>query len=128
MKARRDAESVTPQQSNLNFHRELKVQMFEDLDAETRARFEAQAVSHNKTLEEGPGDEHIYKYVRPLTFILMRLTSFDRNQRSIIDGVSSALHRLCGHSWGQYGDVVFFLQGAYRDEQGHLKTFKYVSA
>jgi hypothetical protein len=61
MKARRDAESLTPQQSNLNFHCELKAQMFDKLDPETRANFEAQVATHNKMLEEGPGQEHIYK-------------------------------------------------------------------
>jgi len=38
------------------------------------------------------------------------------------------LQQLCGQNWGQYGDIAFFLQGAYCDANGSLKTFKYISS
>jgi len=37
-----------------------------------------------------------------------------------------ALHNLIGWNWGQYGEAVFFVQGAYRNAENGLKTFKWV--
>jgi len=47
-----------------------------------------------------------------------------RNQEDIIGGVVKALQSLVGWGWGQYGEVVFFVQGAYRNADSGLKTFK----
>ena len=34
------------------------------------------------------------------------------------------LDNLVGWDWGQHGEVVFFVQGAYRNAANDLKTFK----
>lgn len=49
---------------------------------------------------------------------------YHRNQKDIIGGVVKALQNLVGRGWGQYGEVVFFIQGAYRSADSGLKTFK----
>jgi len=35
-----------------------------------------------------------------------------------------ALNNLVGWGWGQYGEAAFFVQGAYRNADNDLKTFK----
>jgi hypothetical protein len=35
-----------------------------------------------------------------------------------------ALRELIGWDWGQYGEAVFFVQGAYRSAGNNLNTFK----
>jgi hypothetical protein len=47
-----------------------------------------------------------------------------RNQEDIVGGVVKVLHNLIGWDWGQYGEAAFFVQGAYRDAENDLKTFK----
>jgi hypothetical protein len=54
------------------------------------------------------------------------LTRHPRNQDNIFDIVSQQLASLNGNDWGQCGDVAFFVQGAYRDAEGSVKTFQYV--
>jgi hypothetical protein len=49
-----------------------------------------------------------------------------RNQKTLVPTTIRALHELCGHSWGKHGDIVFFVMGAYRDENKKIMTFKYV--
>jgi hypothetical protein len=49
-----------------------------------------------------------------------------RNQKTLIPTTIRALHELGGHSWGKHGDIVFFVMGAYRDENKKVMTFKYV--
>jgi conjugal transfer/entry exclusion protein len=52
--------------------------------------------------------------------------NISRNQSTIIENVAQYLASLDGNDWGQCGDVVFFLQGAYRDAEGSTKTFQCV--
>lgn len=47
-----------------------------------------------------------------------------RNQNHIAEDVLKALRGLIGWNWGQHGDVVFFVQGAFRDEDGKLRLFE----
>lgn len=47
----------------------------------------------------------------------------NRNQETIITQVQAKLKGLVGWEWGQCGDLVFFVQGAYRDEKANIKTF-----
>ena len=54
----------------------------------------------------------------------MNLQPYHRNQEEIIGGVVKALYKLIGWDWGQYGEAVFFVQGAYRNAENDLKTFK----
>jgi len=39
-------------------------------------------------------------------------------------GVVKALNNLTGWNWGQFGEASFFVQGAYRNANSDLKTFK----
>jgi len=49
---------------------------------------------------------------------------YRRNQENIVSGVVKALYDLIGWDWSQYGEAVFFVQGAYRNVDDKLKTFK----
>jgi hypothetical protein len=49
-----------------------------------------------------------------------------RNQDHVIEDVLKVLQKLIGWDWGQYGDVVFFVQGAFQNEEGELKLFEWV--
>lgn len=55
---------------------------------------------------------------------LQKLTCNYRNQEDIVGGVVKALRELIGWDWGQYGEAVFFVQGAYRSAGNNLNTFK----
>jgi hypothetical protein len=55
--------------------------------------------------------------------IIYKLTC-RRQQLKISDNAAAALMSLRGNDWGQHGEVVFFLQGAYRDKENAVKTFK----
>jgi hypothetical protein len=56
--------------------------------------------------------------------IFSRLFFFKRNQSQVCDVATAALWGLIGNGWGQHGDVVFFLQGAYRNNENAVKTFQ----
>lgn len=44
-----------------------------------------------------------------------------------MDNATAALWGLCGMDWGQlYGEVIFFLQGAFCTKENVVKTFQYV--
>jgi hypothetical protein len=40
------------------------------------------------------------------------------------DAATAALWNLIGYDWKQHGDVVFFVQGAYRNNENAVKTFQ----
>jgi hypothetical protein len=46
-----------------------------------------------------------------------------RQQANISTNASTALLELIGDNWGQHGDIMFFMQGAYRTEEGKVMTF-----
>jgi hypothetical protein len=48
----------------------------------------------------------------------------DRNQQTVSHATSLALSALVGYDWGQHGDVMYFVQGAYRRDDGGVKTFQ----
>ena len=56
----------------------------------------------------------------------MLCSHLQRHQNEVSDNATTALWRLIGNDWGQHGDVVFFLQGAYRDENNAVVTFQLV--
>ena len=47
-------------------------------------------------------------------------------QKNIHNNASAALLALIGDEWGQHGNIVFFLQGAYQNKDGNVQTFQYV--
>ena len=58
------------------------------------------------------------------SFSSVHISSFARNQNKVGDAATAALWRLIGYGWGQHGDVVFFVQGAYRNNENVVKTFQ----
>jgi hypothetical protein len=49
-----------------------------------------------------------------------------RNQQQdiVVSGVVKALRSLIRGNWGQHGEAAFFVQGAFRDANNDLKTFR----
>ena len=47
-------------------------------------------------------------------------------KKEVADNATAALWGLRGTDWGQYGEVAFFLQGAFRTKENVVKTFQYV--
>ena len=60
-----------------------------------------------------------------LNFVVPKLLLI-RNQKQIIPNTISALRPLIGFDWKGHSDVVFFVQGAYRDSAANVRTFKWV--
>ncbi|RDB30533.1 hypothetical protein Hypma_007049 [Hypsizygus marmoreus] len=96
----------SPKEANLPLHRKLKKELFEELDEDARAEYEAKAAELNARRDQPPDPKLVFG-----------------NQDSLIATTSSTLRKMCGWEWGGHGDVVFFVQAAYRDEEGHLKSF-----
>jgi len=63
MAAKRAEEGTTPKDSNLNYHREIKSQMFNDLDDTTKAKYQAEAAFLNAKRRSPPEASEIYRYV-----------------------------------------------------------------
>lgn len=61
MATKRMAEGTTPQESNLNYHREIKSQLFDASDDATKAKYEADATAHNAKLSSPPEPSEIFK-------------------------------------------------------------------
>jgi len=61
MATKRMAEGTTPQESNLNYHREIKSQLFNASDDATRAKYEADATALKAKLSSPPEPSEIYK-------------------------------------------------------------------
>jgi len=45
-----------------------------------------------------------------------------------VDKASDALQSLVGYNWGQFGDVVFYTIGAYRNKAQKVVIFGYVES
>ena len=50
----------------------------------------------------------------------------NRSQSDIATNTVVSLKKLCGWNWGGHGDVVFFVLGAYRDQDSDVLPFWYV--
>ena len=61
MATKRMAEGTTPQESNLNYHREIKSQLFNSSDDATKAKYEADATALNAKLSSCPEPSEIFK-------------------------------------------------------------------
>ena len=48
-----------------------------------------------------------------------------RSQKDIGANTALALKRLCGWDWGGHGNTVFFVLGAYQEENTDIVTFRY---
>ncbi|GLB34089.1 hypothetical protein LshimejAT787_0109730 [Lyophyllum shimeji] len=104
--AEQRGESGQSSKDNLSLHRKIKTELFNELDEETRLRYEADAAAFNASLEQPPDAAVVFA-----------------KQQGLISAASESLRKLCGWGWNGHGDVVFFVQAAYRDNEDHLKTF-----
>jgi hypothetical protein len=131
MATKRLEEGTTPKESNLNYHREIKLKMFSDSDDTIKSRYESEAAALNAKRGSPPDVSEIYRSVSYLYTLFGIDSDFGvffsfRNQEDILATTSAALRSLCGWDWGQHGDIALFLLGGFRDEKKKLKLFKYV--
>jgi hypothetical protein len=61
MATKRMAEGTTPQESNLNYHRVIKSQLFNASDDATKAKYEADATALNSKLSSPPEPSEIFR-------------------------------------------------------------------
>ncbi|KAF9529562.1 hypothetical protein CPB83DRAFT_893376 [Crepidotus variabilis] len=92
--------------TGLEIYRSSKSKLFSDLGPSERQAYEQKAVDFNQSLQDGPKPEVIFS-----------------NQSRLHLDVSDALQSFVGWDWKQHGEVVFFLQGAYRNSEGRLISF-----
>ncbi len=60
-----------------------------------------------------------------LLVALKKLISYHRSSQGDLKYETAAsLRNLTGWEWGGYGDVVFFVMGAYCNENSDVETFK----
>lgn len=62
MAERRKVENMTPKESNLRYHREIKVDMFNQLTEEERADYTTRADTQNAKKRDGADATHIKEY------------------------------------------------------------------
>ena len=118
-------EGGIPKQVNLRRYQAIKKELYDQLPDEERREYEAKAVKKNEASKAQPEISEIFKQVNFYLFSPeVDVQPYHRNQGDIVGGVVMALHDIIGWDWGQYGDAVFFVQGAYRNADDDLKTFK----
>ncbi|GLB38913.1 hypothetical protein LshimejAT787_0600750 [Lyophyllum shimeji] len=97
---------LTPRQGNLKFWHKHKNQLYSELDEEAHIKYERMAAEHNARLAEPPSREAVFA-----------------KQETLLATVAATLQRTCGWGHEGHGDVAFFVQGAYRNEQDDVKMF-----
>ena len=53
-----------------------------------------------------------------------KLVLYHSSQPDLKYEMVASLRSLTGWEWGGYGDIVFFVMGAYQDSDGDVQTFK----
>ncbi|KAG6819010.1 hypothetical protein H0H93_016411 [Arthromyces matolae] len=101
---RKNAGSGT--EHNLAYHSEAKKEMWDALTEEERANFEQRAEALNEEYKLPPDPSLVFE-----------------RQSSFVHTVTQSLQPLCGHGWKGHGEVILFVQGAYRDKNDIIKTF-----
>jgi len=125
MAEQQDREGGIPKQVNLARYQTIKQELYDRLSDEERRAYEAKAAKKNEASKVQPEPSEIFKYVNfCLSSPEVNVRPYHRNQGDIVGGVVKVLHNLIGWDWGQYGEAVFFVQGAYRNADSDLKTFK----
>ncbi|KAF8326744.1 hypothetical protein F5887DRAFT_1084317 [Amanita rubescens] len=113
-----------PTQMNLSLYRQIRDDMYDNADEDTRATFEEEAKTFNSKIGDRPAQSEIYAYVpKPISQYVSLRIAVDRSQKDITISTGVALKRLCGWDWGGHGDAVFFVLGAYRDQDSDINTF-----
>ncbi|KIM73871.1 hypothetical protein PILCRDRAFT_14861 [Piloderma croceum F 1598] len=101
-----DEEGTVIRGANLALYHDAKRDAYVALPGAEKAKWEALAKEHNDRIKEPPSTEYIYEH-----------------QNEVADNATAALWGLRGNDWGQYGEVIFFLQGAFRTKENAVKTF-----
>jgi hypothetical protein len=111
--------------NNIKAYKESQQELWSVMKPETRAEYEEKAAEYNEKIKKGPTDKELYEcaFRLYLEFVVPKLPLI-RNQKQIIPNTISALRPLIGFDWKGHGDVVFFVQGAYRDRAADVRTFK----
>ncbi len=100
--------------------REKMAELHDQLTDEEQFAYEAKAAEKDKMLPERSEN---FKCVDS-RLLSAKVNPHHRNQQDIVSGVVKALSNLIGWNRGQYGEAAFFVQGAFRNADNELKTFK----
>jgi hypothetical protein len=123
MAEQQQQEGGVPKRVNLPRYHAIRQELYDQLTDEERQAYQAKAAEQNKARKTLPERSENFKYVDP-RLILAKVNLYLRNQEDIVGGVAKALSNLIGWNWGQYGEAAFFVQGAFRNADNDLKTFK----
>ncbi len=63
MAQKRKGDGTTAQESNFSYYKEARQSLFDNLDDDTRAQYEAKAVEENLALKAPPNRDLIYESV-----------------------------------------------------------------
>ena len=106
-------------------HKREKMAEFhnQQLTVEEQCAYEAKAAEKDMACKTLPERSENLKCVDS-RLLSAKVNPHHRNQQDIVSGVVKALSNLIGWNWGQYGEAAFFVQGAFRNADNELKTFK----
>lgn len=112
--------------NNIKAYKESQQELWSMTKLETQAEYKEKAAEYNKKIKKGLTDKELYECISCLylEFVVPKLLPLIRNQKQIIPNTISALCPLIGFDWKGHGDVVFFVQGAYRGRATDIHTFK----
>lgn len=108
--------------------KKVRNDLWDSLDSEQQEKYEALAEAEKAKYSKPPPPAEIYEYVFCAMKFQLTLNFFVRNQDVLVGLVENQLRPLIGWNWGQCGDVVFYVQIGFRDEENHVRTSKFVSA
>ncbi|KAF8650684.1 hypothetical protein AX14_008573 [Amanita brunnescens Koide BX004] len=91
---------------NLPIYYRIRDEMYDAAGEEVQAKYEEEANAFNVKVRGPPDKSEIYTL-----------------QKDIATDTALALKRLCGWDWGGHGNTVFFVLGAYQDENSDIVTF-----
>ncbi|KAK0473331.1 hypothetical protein IW261DRAFT_1423561 [Armillaria novae-zelandiae] len=101
--ARRGGDGVIPSKVRLDVFQEAAVTLWDALDDEEKAKYQAMADEANKQADQPPDLAEIY-----------------RNQPLVGEATQSLLERLIGFGQGQLGKVAWVVHCMYEDEEGNV--------
>ena len=113
-----------PLKNHLQVYHQIRDEMYDTADDETREKYEEEAkVSTRKLMVILSNQIYMSEIFVSMLYCVITLS---RSQKDITANTGLALKKLCGWDWGGHGDTIFFVLGAYRDENSEIQTFRYV--
>ena len=101
--------------------------MYDATDESTRAKYEEEVLVFNSKVREPPNQSEIYAYVFCAYSVpYLNLMDVVRSQKAVAVDTTVALKKLCGWERGGHSDGVFFVLGAFRDQNSKIVTFRYI--